>query len=238
MYVEHKHEHFAADCVTVAMEKPKNSKCLTGKNQSPINAKIADKEVIAGSGFVLNIPNVAEAEFENLGSTVEVIVNGTFTHGGETYTLKQFHFHTPSEHRLDDESHAMEVHFVTQSAANVISVAGFPIELGAANPFFTEVFKNLPAIKTPGTITTTGALDFAPVAAHLAANQVYRYGGSLTTPPCSEDVQWVLSMKPLTIDQATFAAVQDVVKFNSRFLQGPLGDTNLLEMVATEAALM
>jgi carbonic anhydrase len=61
-----------------------------------------------------------------------------------------------------------------------------------------------------------------------------RYSGSLTTPPCDEDIAWHVSCRPLTISVATYQIVKDVVKFNARFTQNTPGEINLLENVANE----
>ena len=96
--------------------KAENAQCAVGKNQSPININSAEIESIPGSDISLDIqPYPNGAEFENLGSTVEVIVNGTLLRDGKEYRLKQFHFHIPSEHRIDSEFYPVEVHFVFQA---------------------------------------------------------------------------------------------------------------------------
>jgi carbonic anhydrase len=64
----------------------------------------------------INIPKIEKAEFENLGTTVEVIANGSTEFANTTFNLKQFHFHSPSEHRINDEYFPLEMHMVHQSA--------------------------------------------------------------------------------------------------------------------------
>jgi carbonic anhydrase len=91
-----------------------NTKCAKGIQQTPINLDggITQK---SGSEFVIRYPHTHTAKFENLGTTVEVLgdsIGGNLTFSGKTYHLKQFHFHTPSEHRIDEEHYPMEVHFV------------------------------------------------------------------------------------------------------------------------------
>lgn len=90
--------------------------CSLGKTQSPINIVTKDYTPTSGSTLNFAVENYPDgAEIENLGSTLEVIVNGSLTVKGKEYSLKQFHFHTPSEHRLDDEYFPMEAHFVFQA---------------------------------------------------------------------------------------------------------------------------
>jgi hypothetical protein len=99
-----------------ALDITANALCSTGTTQSPIDITTETFTKEAGSGFVLKIADQpAGAEFENLGTNVEVVVNGTLENAGKTFSMKQFHFHTPSEHRLNGEYFAMETHFVFES---------------------------------------------------------------------------------------------------------------------------
>lgn len=92
----------------------KNSACASSSIQSPINI---DKSIeLAKVAPKITIESVEEAEFENLGSTVEVIVNGTTVVGDKDFRLKQFHFHTPSEHRINEEYYPLEMHMVHEAA--------------------------------------------------------------------------------------------------------------------------
>ena len=92
-----------------------NLECDVGKHQSPINLN-SSIATVPGSSLNIDILDYPEgAEFENLGTTIEVIVNGSLRDSGTNYSLFQFHFHTPSEHRIDREYFPLEAHFVFQS---------------------------------------------------------------------------------------------------------------------------
>lgn len=93
---------------------PANIACATSSVQSPIN--IDQSIALAAEPPTIRFQNVREAEFENLGSTVEVVVNGTTIIGGKEFTLQQFHFHTPSEHRIGEEYFPAEMHMVHEAA--------------------------------------------------------------------------------------------------------------------------
>lgn len=95
-----------------------NALCALGKNQSPIDIGNSSMTYVAkGNSIQLNIPEYPSgAKFENLGTNVEVVVNGSLVDASKTYALAQFHFHTPSEHRVDDEHYPMEMHLVFEAA--------------------------------------------------------------------------------------------------------------------------
>lgn len=93
-----------------------NMKCATGKNQSPVNLDNANYDSVSGSSYNFEIESYPDgAEFENTGHNVQVYVNGSFTVDDKDYAVQQYHFHTPSEHRIDSEYYPMEVHFVAQA---------------------------------------------------------------------------------------------------------------------------
>ncbi|KAF3481250.1 periplasmic alpha-carbonic anhydrase [Arthroderma uncinatum] len=220
----------------VGLNPAANKECGHGLTQSPIviNSKTVPRA--AKGSVTMTIPSVDMADFENLGSTVEVVVGGKLNAEGKDYELKQFHFHTPSEHRVDEEYFPMEIHFVFQSpSTKSIAVVAFLVELspyGRCNNLLKQVFANLHQITTPGTITKTKRLDFPSVVNHLHQYGIYTYTGSLTTPPCSSKVSWYISATPILIDVVTFNAVKKVVKYNARYTQNILGEENLMEIAA------
>jgi carbonic anhydrase len=116
-----------------------------------------------------------------------------------------------------------------------MAVIGVLIELGpTTDDLLASVFARIDAIAKPGAVNFTGPLYFAGLETHIASNTIIRYNGSLTTPPCSESISWIISSKPLYIDMDTFQKVKKVVKFNSRYTQNGLGMVNLLQNAANE----
>ncbi|RYO83738.1 hypothetical protein DL766_003665 [Monosporascus sp. MC13-8B] len=111
-----------------------NSACSTGTRQSPIDMVAGQFNMMPGDGIGLTIPDVPQgAEFENLGTTVEVIMEGLggrlTMSDGTAYNLSQFHFHHPSEHIDNGISMPMEMHMVFQSEANEVAVIGIYIDI-------------------------------------------------------------------------------------------------------------
>lgn len=220
------------------LNKTLNVQCAKGKEQSPINVLTKTLKSVNGSSLDFDIQRYdSGADILNLGSTLEVIANGSLKLDSKTYKLAQFHFHTPSEHHIDDEHYPAEVHFVFQADDKSLSVVGFPIELNGRNSdFVANVFDKVDKVKEPGSKGTTGKLDFAKLREHLRRSKVYQYKGSLTTPPCTEGIAWNVVRNPVAIDVKTYKAIKRIMKFNSRYIQNAPGGTNLLENAANTLA--
>ncbi|KAJ2970967.1 hypothetical protein NUW58_g9544 [Xylaria curta] len=228
---------------------PANELCSTGLNQSPINMAQGSFTLVPGSELKVKLPdNLPEgATFENLGSTIEVVMEGlggTLELEGVEYELLQFHFHHPSEHVDNGVSMPMEMHMVF-SRETQLAVIGVYIDLvdtaasanstrlprrSSSSTMLETIFSSIEGITTAGTETKTPAFSMTELSDLLAGAEFQRYSGSLTTPPCSEGVAWSVSTKKLTLSRKTFAKVRDVVGFNSRFVQGLPGMANLLAM--------
>ncbi|GKZ20020.1 hypothetical protein AbraIFM66951_001612 [Aspergillus brasiliensis] len=216
-----------------------NVACATGTHQSPIVIGSSEISKVDNKTVLLNIPTVSDLEFENLGTTIEVpLTNGTLVVGDHTYTLAQFHFHTPSEHRIDEEHFPMEAHFVFSDEDGNIAVVGYVIQLTStkdhSTPLLNTIFENVDEIAETGSNTELGLLDFSSVSRHFLNNEIYTYSGSLTTPPCTEGVSWYVSALPLVLDVDTYNDVKKVLKFNSRYTQNVLGHEDLLQLAADE----
>ncbi|KAF5380101.1 hypothetical protein D9615_006127 [Tricholomella constricta] len=219
-----------------------NAACSISKLQSPINLDAA----VGGAhprNIIIAFPDFNEgAEIENTGQTLEVHVRGMATTAtthldGKAYALDRFHFHTPSEHRIEEEYFPMEVHFVHHAVDGTRLVLATLFELTTDNTtteLLTAVTQNISALTAPGTRTRTGALLFEPLAAHFQVGALYRYTGSLTTPPCTDGVTWLVASEPLTLNVPTFLAFKKVMRFNARYTQNTPGQENLLEMAARQ----
>lgn len=113
------------------------------------------------------------------------------------------------------------------------TVVGFVVEVAGPadipSSVLSSVFANVDSITEAGSVGTTGSLDFTPIIDHIGSSHVYQYGGSLTTPPCSEGVAWNVVKEPIFIDVSTYRKVKSILKFNSRYTQNKVGDINLLD---------
>jgi carbonic anhydrase len=96
----------------------------------------------------------------------------------------------------------------------------------------TTLVNATPEISRPGSITSSGRLDFTSIIKHLESTPLRQYSGSLTTPPCKEGITFLIAERPLPINSQSLKAMKKILKFNSRFNQGGLGETNLIEKAA------
>jgi carbonic anhydrase len=97
-------------------------------------------------------------------------------------------------------------------------------------PFLHTIHAGLPRIQQPGSNTTIGAIDISPVTNVIGSGHNYAYIGSLTQPPCTEGVAWVIPNQTFPITVHQFNGLKEVLGFNSRYTQNKLGDGNLLQI--------
>jgi carbonic anhydrase len=150
--------------------------------------------------------------------------------GDAQFELLQYHFHSPSEHTVGGRHFPMEMHLVHKSADNKLAVARVFIEEGAENAAFDPVWANLPgqkALETHLEHVTVNVDDLLP-----KNRATYRYDGSLTTPPCSEGVKWMLFTTPIQLSAKQIGAFREILKWNNRPLQPLSNRTVATERVA------
>jgi carbonic anhydrase len=196
--------------------------CARGHAQSPID--IRDAQPAALPALEFSYGRVAPSIVNN-GHTVQVNVpKGAFlTVGGHRYELVQFHFHTPSEERIAGKSAAMVVHFVHRDAEGRLGVVAALVQPGAPNAALESVMKHMPP--HGGETITVDALELDLAAMLPAQRRYYDYEGSLTTPPCSEGVHWMVMAQPLTVSPASIAAFRRLYPVNARPVQPLNGRT-------------
>jgi carbonic anhydrase len=200
--------------------------CLTGTQQSPINLMAPIMRDLANIAFhyqtskvnVFNNGHTVQVNYDS-GSYIEV--------DGMRYDLLQFHFHAPSEHTIDGAAAAAELHLVHKNADGRLAVVGVLIKAGDANPAFDAAWwDNLP--KTESVKDAQGAyvpqafdVDVAAQAMLPAVQTTFRYDGSLTTPPCTQGVRWLVMTEPITLSAAQLEQFTSIFKDNARPVQDP-----------------
>ncbi len=182
----------------------KYSAC-NGLNQSPINIEQTVKAALEPLNFSYN--TLIQA-IENKGHTIQVdfAQGGELQLDGDSFVLKQFHLHSPSENLIKGKSYPLEIHFVHANAKGELAVVSMMFEQGQANPMLERMWKRLPKKQGEKVVLKTPQ----PVSQMLPKNlDYYRFSGSLTTPPCSEGVRWLI------LKDIQQASAQQIAEFSN-----------------------
>ena len=181
--------------------------CKNGKSQTPIDlAGFVDSQ-LPPIGFHYRPGGSDEI---NNGHTIQInyAAGSTITLDGHDYELKQFHFHTPSENHISGKAYPMEAHLVHADAEGRLAVIAVMIEEGAENAALTTPWSQIP----------THVDEDVHLAAKASAEGLlprdrdyYRFEGSLTTPPCTEGVTWLVMKHPVTASAGQIAKFSRVM---------------------------
>ena len=205
---------------------PKFRICGEGKNQSPVNITNAIDGKLSPIKMDYHSSNV---EVINNGHTIQVDFKDTtnvLQFEGKSYTLKQFHFHVPSENHIKGKSFPFEAHFVHADAQGNLAVVGVVYELKGDNQRLAPIWKNLPS-KAGEKYTLETAFD--PATLIPKKRDYYRFNGSLTTPPCSEGVNWLVLKNYDTIGQAQVDAFSALMHGNNNRPIQPINSRVIVE---------
>jgi carbonic anhydrase len=194
---------------------PDFATCANGQRQSPIDIR---------DGLKLELDPVlfdyreSAVRVIDTGHTVQVNVAGGnhIEVMGRRYELQQFHFHRPSEERIDGRSFDMVVHLVHRDADGRLAVVAVLLQRGAAQPLIQTVWNNLP-LERGAEQPVRAPLDLGLL---LPAERAYHvYMGSLTTPPCTEGVLWVVMKTPVGVSQDQIEIFGRLYPMNARPVQ-------------------
>lgn len=206
-----------------------NIKCVDGSAQSPINIA---HPTLAPLTKITYEYNLAPVKVKNSGHTIQVDYlpasgydGGKITLEGKVYKLRQLHFHRPSEHTINGRQFPMEVHLVHQADDQSLAVVGMVMDIGPHNGAFDAIWAAMP--QKPDTAEVADK-PFSANSLLPRSLATFRYPGSLTTPPCSEGVSWLLMKTPITIAQAQVQQFRKLFEFNSRYTQ-PLNGRDVYE---------
>lgn len=191
--------------------------CDSGKQQSPID--------IRGS-IGVDLPelrfNYAPSRFSvaNNGHTLEVAypAGGSLSFASKTYRLVQFHFRRPAEEKIEGKSFEMSAHLVHRDAQGALAVVAVLMTVGAENPFIQALWNHIPLVAGQAMASaadvTIDLNRFLP-----RERQLYNYMGSLTTPPCSEGVQWFVFQEPVEVSPEQLRTFARLFPNNARPIQ-------------------
>ncbi|WP_373071772.1 carbonic anhydrase [Sulfurimonas sp.] len=171
---------------------PKFGMCKQGKSQSPINIS---KEVTVATEGLKEIKfnyTTRATEIINNGHTIQINVKdgSSIEIDGKTFDLKQFHFHTPSENQIESKNFPLEAHFVHADKDGTLAVVALMYEDGEDNKVLKKLWSRMPHKAGESNRCIMPAEMFATMMPKDKA--YYRFNGSLTTPPCSEGVRWMV----------------------------------------------
>ena len=199
--------------------KPEFAACATGQRQSPIDIR---------GGLAVDLEPV---RFEYQSSRFAVVDNGHTVQvnlaqgnaievGGKRYELLQFHFHRPSEERIDGRQFEMSLHLVHKNDQGQLAVVGLLFDKGQANAVLQQVWNNLPLEKNEE-MQSGNAMELADLLPN--DRRYFTYMGSLTTPPCSEGVKWIVMRQPVTLTKEQIEIFARMYPMNARPIQAAAG---------------
>lgn len=219
--------------------------CANGKLQSPINIK--KDTIIKNTALALNYQpapmrivddGITELMIGNVhtifndGHTIQLNFDSdtpeSIIYDGKNYQLVQFHIHSPSENKWQGHAYPMELHFVHQGEKGTLLVIGVFVRHGKENPGFKQVLAHLP--KREGRVVTINSKKINPKDLIPIRQDYYSFAGSLTTPPCSEGVQWLMMAEPITASAVQIAKLKRVIGSNARPVQ-PLHGRQVFSVV-------
>jgi len=200
--------------------------CKNGKNQSPINIKKSSASDAKKLELDYKDDNI---DLINNGHTLQAnIKNASIVRiNSEEYRLVQFHFHTPSENQIDGKVYPLEIHLVHKNKNGGLAVIGVMFEEGKENSVLNSLLDGAPA--KAGETYTSGNIVINPSGILPSDGKYYHFQGSLTTPPCSEGVEWFVLKSASTISKSQIAAFLKMFGENARPVQ-PLNNRIITEV--------
>ena len=205
--------------------KPEFASCKNGHRQSPIDIRNPQKA---------DLPPI---QFDYKDSPLHIIDNGhtvminyhpgsSISVGGKKYALQQFHFHRPSEETIKGKGYEMVVHLVHADQEGMLAVVAVLLEQGKDNALLHELWADLPKEKEKEENLDSVQIN---VAGLLPVDHgYYTFPGSLTTPPCSENVTWFVLKHPVTVSLAEIEQFSKLYRHDARPTQ-PLYGRVVLE---------
>lgn len=196
--------------------KPEYATCAVGTRQSPIDIRNGIKVDLEQLRF--DYRNTLFRIVDN-GHTVQVDVGegSSLSLLGKNYQLVQFHFHRPSEERINGRPFDMAIHFVHRDYDNNLAVVAVLIEKGAEHPVIQTLWNNVPLEVGQEVMPPNLAIDLSKLLP--SRRDYYTYMGSLTTPPCTENVLWLVFKTPIQISPEQIAIFSRLYPNNARPVQ-------------------
>ena len=207
-------------------EDPSFATCSNGKHQSPINIEKAVIKDLPELKFDYKDVPLKVADTGHSFQVNAPIGSGGLTVGGDHYDFLQVHFHEPSEERVDGKQYAMVAHIVHRNAKGELAVVAVLFRAGKTNEFLKPIFDNFPAKGSAGNDVAGKTVNMGNLLPEHKG--YYTFDGSLTTPPCSENVRWFVLKTPAEANEAQLKQFEARYAHNVRPTQ-PLNDRVIAE---------
>lgn len=201
---------------------PANKLCRSGREQSPINISASFPQDLNKLEFSYGLSKI---NIVNNGHTIQVNYDpGSYLRiGDDRYELLQFHFHTPSEEMINSKQYAMVAHLVHKSEDGRLAVIAALFEKGKENEFINTLWSRLPREAMESRVYGESEISATSL---LPLNLGYfTFNGSLTTPPCSEGVRWLVLKNPVQISARQLEKFRELYPMNARPIQPLYGRT-------------
>ena len=195
--------------------RPEYAKCASGKRQSPIDIRDGIRVDLETIRFDYQ---TSMFRIVDNGHTIQANVGAGSSIGilGRQFDLLQLHFHRPSEERVNGKAYDMVIHMVHKDMDNQLAVVAVLLEKGSEHPIIQTLWNNLP-LEVNQEVAPNVPIDLNQL---LPENRAYwTYMGSLTTPPCTEDVMWIVFKQPVSISPEQLAIFSRLYRNNARPVQ-------------------
>lgn len=203
---------------------PRNTLCASGQRQSPIDIR---------EGIKVDLESI---RFDYRPSTFRIVDNGhtvsvavgdsSFSLTGKTYELEEVHFHRPAEMRINGQRYDMSVHLVHRSLDGGLAVVALLLERGTEHPEIQTLWNHIPLEKNAPVQPPNSIVD--PARLLPESRQYYTFMGSLTTPPCTEGVLWLVMKQPVQVSDEQIRIFTRLYRNNARPAQA-VGDRLIKE---------
>ena len=199
--------------------------CTKGMKQSPVNITktVTNNSLPATLNFSL-----VEQTIQNNIDTIQVVAPGgsSIVLNEQQFKLVQFHVHTPSENTIQGQSFPLEFHFVHKSTQGKLAVVAVMVNEGLSNTAIAAIIENAPS-ETGQSVSIDERFSVENLFPFF--KDYYSYEGSLTTPPCSEDVQWLVMTSPVTASASQILALNELIGHSNNRPVQQLNDRTIFE---------
>lgn len=204
--------------------------CSSGKQQSPVDIP---RHTFVSKGHIEfhYVPEPAKIILSGHNVQVNLGNGSKIDISGHEYVLKQFHFHTPSEHTVNGLMYPLEAHFVHSDANGKLAVLGVLVERGTE---LRELASMIKPLAGRGTETQIDIAQIDPMQLLPKDKSAWQYDGSLTTPPCAEGVAWNVFASPVELSDVQISVIRTLFPMNARPTQ-PLNDRSFETRLPTLA---